>query len=62
MSYHNNPWQHYRLGAEWMEDCVKEMDLGVLTDAQLNIRVSNGLMTNGILACMQSSAVSRSRE
>ena len=46
-----------------MEDCVEEMDLGVLIDAQLNIRVSNvSDATNGILACMQSSAVSRSRE
>jgi len=61
----SNPTHHYRLGAEWLESCAEEKDLGVLGNSWLNTSqqcVQEAKRAYGILACFGNSATRRSGE
>ena len=62
---HNNPRQHCRFGAEWLESCAEEKDLRVLVNAQLKMNKQCAQVTkkaNGILGYIRNSAARKSKE
>ncbi|GAB0185323.1 mitochondrial enolase superfamily member 1 [Grus japonensis] len=61
----NNPRHQYRLGVDLLGSSTAEKDLGVLVDSKLSVSQQCALVAkaaNGVLACIEKSAASRSRE
>ena len=68
--YSNNPKQHFKLGARWLEGYVEKMDLGELVSANNKSAViiisqqyaQVAKVVNDILACIRNCVASWSRE
>ena len=61
----SNSRQHYKLGVEWLEDCIEETGLGMLVNTQLNMNHYHAQVAkkaNDILAGIRNSVASRNKE
>lgn len=59
---YNNPKQSHRLGEEWLENCLEEVDLGVLVNSWQGMSAHLAKKGNGILTCIKIPVDSRARE